>query len=52
MVSDSFEVDKSYCTLSPKEIESQLGDCLSSEFEVKRKRTLDDGDKRKRSDAL
>ena len=52
LVSDTFAVDKSYCTLSPKEIESQLGDCLSSEFEVKRKRTLDDGDKRKRSDAL
>jgi len=48
LVSDSFEVDKSYCALSPKEIEQGLISRLSKEFEVKRKRTLDEGDKRKR----
>ena len=46
-VSDTFEVDKSDCTLSVEEIERTLGENLR--FESKRKKTgAEDGDKRKR----
>ena len=46
-VSDTFEVDKSDCTLSMEEIERTLGENLR--FESKRKKTgAEDGDKRKR----
>jgi len=52
IVNDTFEVINSYCSLSAKEIENQLAETLSTDFEVKRKRTVEEGDKRKRADAL
>lgn len=53
LVNDSFEVDKSYCTLTAKEVETQLVSSLSSEFEMKRKRTLDSNDSvRQRADTF
>jgi UTP:GlnB (protein PII) uridylyltransferase len=42
-VNDSFEVDKSYCTLTTKEIETKLRGSLFHETEMKRKRTLEGG---------
>jgi len=42
-VNDTFEVDKSYCTLTTKEIETKLRGSLFHESEMKRKRTLEGG---------
>lgn len=46
-VSDTFEVNKAFCSLSVKEIEEQLGETLKCEMK-RTKTTLDEGEKRKR----
>ncbi|QDZ24453.1 helix-loop-helix DNA-binding domain-containing protein [Chloropicon primus] len=46
-VSDTFEVNKAFCSLSVKEIEDQLGETLRCEIK-RTKTTLDEGEKRKR----
>ena len=47
-VNDIFEIEKGTCTLTTDEIRTSIVSCLDENIQIKRKKTEDEGDKRKR----